>query len=112
MSDTILDDLYLKLDGYFKTRGFPSRDIIIASPHNIFGTKDKTSYTLMYQALQELKLPYYEFVTFICYKHRNYLLPDISAIRSQITDDYARSQKVFFEDNISVSELEKEWTQC
>ena len=85
----------LKLDDYFHSYGKPIGKIIREQPLNKYGWKDGTSYELMCDALRAINMPIYEYVSSICHHYWHYNLPDISAVRSQVIDDYIKTQPVF-----------------
>ena len=51
----------------------------------------------MNQALQAIKMPIYDCVSSICAKYWGYNLPDISAVKNQVLEDYVDSQPIFQE---------------
>lgn len=97
LEDSQMELIIEKLDKYFVGYGKPSGEQVRALPHNEYGWKDGTSYELMNQALQSIKMPIYDCVSSICAKYWGYKLPDISHVKKQVLEDYVASQPYFMD---------------
>lgn len=90
------DDIYTKLDNYFKSYNFPTSEVVKSLPLNENGRRGDTNKTLMYKALSEINLPcYYEDINLICQNYWGWRLPDISGLEATLMEDYDIFQSVY-----------------
>lgn len=94
--EKIPDNLYNKLDEYFRLKGFTSRSDILALPHNRRGRKKGTTVVLLCEALGEIGYTnYYNSYNIIGHNYWGWKLPQLSPIRNAIYQDYEDTQKVY-----------------
>lgn len=94
----IPEKLYDMLDSYFESKRFPIGQVIKAWPNLPNGKKERTSVSLMIDALSDTKnAAYYDSIQYIASKYWGWVLPDLSSIREDILSDYDSTQLVYEE---------------
>lgn len=92
----IPDRLYDMLDEYFEAHRFPTGKEIRTWEVLPNGKKERTSVSLMTDALGGTKnAAYYDAIQVIASKYWGWVLPDLSSIREAILLDYDATQKVY-----------------
>jgi hypothetical protein len=81
--------VFEKLDEYFRSIRFTSREEILKLPYDIYGGKEGTSKQLMYLALSKTSLTEYnENIETICHEYWGWKYSDYSDIFDSIIEDY------------------------
>jgi hypothetical protein len=89
--------IYDKLDVYFKSRGFPTSDVIKNMPLNERGKKDNTNRELLCTALAHIKhTEYYEDCNLIGHIYWGWKLPNLTDVKQTIFKHYTMTQKCFY----------------
>lgn len=88
--------LYSDLDRYFTSYHLKTGEEIRGNPLLKNGTKEKTSRSMMYEALQKLYYnTLYEHCTFICVSYWGWEPPELSFIENKLMSHYDKTQVVF-----------------
>lgn len=96
--NTIKEDLFLTLDKYFESIGFPSREEIKKRPLDKYGYREGTSKGMIINALGSTGYnKYYNDINLICHMYWGYTLPDISYLIPLIMEDYDTIQPIIIE---------------
>lgn len=94
--DKIPAKLYQQLDAYFTSKRFPSGEEIRRLPLLPNGKRERTNTHLLIRALAETKnAAFYADVNLIGHKYWGWSLPDLTAIRDKILEDYDKTQKIY-----------------
>lgn len=100
----IPDDLYDRLDAYFESIGFPSRDVVRKSK-KVFRFRGESNPVILRRALDSIGSKNHHDVNTIGHRYWGWDLPDLSHFRERIINDYKETQRVF--SNLPIEERQR-----
>lgn len=86
-----------RLDDYFKSKGFPSREEILEQPLNDDGTRGNTNRKILREALKATNMPYYAEMNYIGHSYWGWQLPDLSDWEENIIAQYNELEQYYHE---------------